>query len=108
MSNLRFPKTFVLDPVSTKFITDNTKKPNQLTDKQVGFHLVDQFGVLGVGIGATPGAAVRAIQIHQNIGDNKFGTVRTKTIKRDRVKAYYGQTASVGQTGIWHIGYDTL
>jgi hypothetical protein len=108
MANLRFPKVFVLTNVGTKFITTNTVKPNQLTADQVGFHTVDQFEVVGVGTGATPGATLTALQIHQNVGDNKFGTVRTKTINRDQVKAYYKQAASVPVTEVWYIGYDEV
>lgn len=106
MASLRFPKVFVLSPVSTKFITDNTKKPSDLASGQAGFFSVDDFEIIGNGIGATPGATLRAMQIHQNVGDAQFGTVRSKTIRREDVKRFYKQAASTPTTGVQYIGYD--
>lgn len=108
MSNRRFPKVFVLSTVSTMFITDNTKKPRDLTTGQMGVHLSDQFEIPGVGTGATPDDSVNAIVLHQNLGDTRFGTTRSKPIYRDQVLRYYGETASTSQTAITYIGYNEV
>lgn len=103
-SNLRFPKTFVFNP-ATEMVTSNAVKPNQLTLGQVGFFRSDTL----VGIGATPSPTLApGLQIHQNLGDNSFGTVRSKVIFAQRVKRWFGfrQTAPTAQ--IMYIGYDEV
>jgi hypothetical protein len=108
MSNRRYPAVFVLSNVGTMFVTDNTKKPRDLTSGQLGVHLSDQFEIPGVGTGASPDESVNAIVLHQSLGDNRFGTLRSKPIERAKVRRYYGETASTGQTAITYIGYDEV
>jgi hypothetical protein len=105
MANERFAKVFVLDPASNWKTA--AAKPNNLAAKEAGAWAIDDFGVIGANIGATPsGNTVKKIQIHQNVGDNAFGTVRTQIIDIDKVRAFYGSTASAAQQEIWTIGYD--
>lgn len=107
MSNLRFPKVFVLDPVSTKLISATDKKPTDLTAGQVGFFERDQFGVTVGGTGAAPSPNdVRQLFIGQNVGDSKYGTVKTQTIEVTKVRAWYGEAAMASQKQVTYIGWD--
>jgi hypothetical protein len=105
--NRRFLKVFVFTNTGTELVTSNATRPYQLTAGQIGFHTSNRMGQVGVGTGATPSpTANRYIEIHQNIGDTRFGTVRTKPIFVEQVTAYYKANPSnaVGQTS--YIGYD--
>jgi hypothetical protein len=106
MPNDRFESNvIVLDP-STLWNTA-AARPHNLTSKQAGAFILDSFGVIGANIGATPsGNTARKIQIHQNVGDNQYGTVRTQPIDIEQVKAFTGSTASAPQTEVWTLGYD--
>lgn len=109
MAQDRFEKVFVFKNVGTELITTNTLRPHQLTSGQVGIHLIDQDEVIGVGTGATPApTAIQRIQIHQNVGDTKFGTVRTKTINVADVTGYYKSNTAAAATEIWYLGYDEV
>lgn len=101
MANLRFQKTFVFDP-ATQLITTNTLRSQNLTNGQVGI-----FAPSGLGTGATPTpTTTKYIKIHQNVGDNKFGTVRTQPIQADKVIRYYAKKAVAPVAQVVTIGYN--
>ncbi len=101
MANLRFQKTFVFNP-SSQLVTTNTVNSSTLTTGQVGI-----FGDNGLGTGTTPTPTTKKfIKIHQNVGDNRYGTVRTKPIHAQKVRRYYAKKATVPQAQITYIGYD--
>lgn len=101
MANLRFQKTFVFDP-STQLVTSNAVGSQSLTNGQVGF-----FGPDKLGTGATPTPTTKKyIKIHQNVGDNKFGSVRTQPIHADKVIRYYGKEAKDPVAQVITIGYN--
>lgn len=103
LGNLRFINMFVFDP-STELVTNNTKKPTDLTKYQVGIF----DNATGLGVGSTPAyPTVKEIVIHQNLGDNKFGTVRTKwPIHGARVVKWYGYPSHRNVQQITYFGYD--
>lgn len=104
ISNLRFPKVFVFNP-STELVAGNTVKPQDLTAFQVGFFNAKT----GVGTTTTPtNVTAPVIEIHQNLGDNKFGTVRTKPISVESVRAWYGVKNTSAADQITYIGYDEV
>lgn len=109
LENRLFPKVFVFTNVGTEFITNNAKRPYDLTFGQIGFHLSTREGQVGVGTGATPsGNTVKFLEIHQNLGDTKYGTVRTKAISIDQIRKYWKGNPSNATTQITYIGYDEV
>lgn len=103
MANLRFQKTFVYDPSSQQITTTNLKS-SDLTNGQVGF-----FGPDGLGIGTTSTPTTKKfIKIHQNVGDNLYGSVRTHEIYPGNVRRYYAKKATTAQAQITYIGYDEV
>ena len=112
MSNLTFPKVFVWDPGTNNLAIDSDLKIASLraglATGQVGVFRSDT----GVGIGNSSGGVASlsssttpVIEIHQNLGDSRFGTVRTKQIQVQRVKKWYGVPARNAQAQITYIGY---
>jgi len=102
IGNLRFPKTFVLN-TSAELIVAGT--PDALTPFQVGIFNAKTL----VGAGAAPApTAVPVIQIHQNVGDNKFGTVRTKSISAQQVRRWHAVKNSASVAQVLYIGYDEV
>lgn len=104
IDNLRVPKVFVFNP-ATEMVTTNTVTPDQLTLGQVGFHRHDTK--VGTGVASTP-ITCPAIEIHQNLGDNKFGTIRTKPIHAERVRGWHAVKAAVAVAQVTYIGYDEV
>lgn len=102
LSNLRKPTVFVLNP-STELIVTNTVSPDELTANQVLICRADTL--VGIGAGALP-VDTPAIQIHQDLGDTHFGTIRTPTIQASLVRGWHAvqDTAAVPQ--ITYLGYD--
>lgn len=104
IGNLRYPKVFVFDP-STELIAGNTVKPQDLTLGQVGFFNAKT----GVGTTTTPtNVSAPVIEIHQNLGDNKFGTTRTKHISVESVRRWHAVKAAAAVDQITYIGYDEV
>lgn len=101
MANQRFQKTFVFDP-SSQLVTTTTAKSSDLTSGKVGIFGPDQLGV-----GATPTPTTKKfIKIHQNVGDNKYGTVRTQPIQGEKVLRFFAKKAQDAQAQISYVGYD--
>jgi hypothetical protein len=104
ISNLRYPKVFLFNP-STELVAVNTAKPQDLTFGQVGFYNAKT----GVGCTTTPtNVSCPVLQIHQNLGDNKFGTTRTRDISVQRVRKWYAQKAAVAVQQVTYVGYDEV
>lgn len=102
ISNLRYPKVFVFDP-STELVVDDTKYATDLTAGQVGFF----NAFTGKGITATPSPLTApAFTVHQNVGDSKFGTVRTRVINVEKIRGWHAIEAAAGVDQISYIGYD--
>jgi hypothetical protein len=107
--NRVFPKVFVFTNVGTEFITTNTVKPFQLTAGQVGLHTSNRQAQVGVGTGATPSLTANPfVEVHQNLGDSKFGTVRTKPMHVHEVTGYWKGNAATAVTQVTYIGYDEV
>lgn len=104
ISNLRKPTVFVFNP-STELVTTNTVTPDQLTLGQVGIHRGDTM--VGTGTGPTPTSTPK-IEIHQNLGDNRFGTIRTKPIHNARVRGWHAVKAQAAVAQVSYIGYDEV
>lgn len=103
MSNLTNKKVFVYDPGTNALVVANTAKPVDLVVGQVGVFNANTL----VGATATPTPAnTPGIQIHQNVGDSRHGTVRTKVINAQQVKRYYAHKARAAAQQITYIGYD--
>lgn len=104
MSNLKHIKTFVFDPATKPIIFATNKKPHQLLGGEFGiFHANSLLGV-GTLASVTP-VNTPAVQFHQNVGDNRHGTVRSKPISAASVKRYYAQEASNPAAQVTYIGY---
>lgn len=102
IDNLRKPNVFVLDP-ATELQTAGSYKPSNLPKFHVGIFDPET----GVGAGAAPSSAdVPSIIIHQNLGDNKFGTVHTPIIEAKNVIKWYGKASHVPVPQITYFGYD--
>jgi hypothetical protein len=102
MSNLRFMKAFVFDSGDKALLTDNTKYSHDLTARQLGI-----FDKNGLGIGNSPSkAATGYFQIHQNVEDSKFGSIRTKPIHFGQLRAWYGKKYAAPVAQVSYIGYD--
>jgi hypothetical protein len=105
--NRRFLKVFVFTNTGTELVTSNASRPKDLTSGQIGFFTSNREAQVGVGTGATPSpTANRFIEIHQNIGDSRHGTVRTKPIFVEQVTKYYKGNPSNATVQTTYIGYD--
>jgi len=104
ISNLHFPKVFVFNP-STELVVVNTARPNDLTLGQVGFF----NAITGVGSTSTiTPTTAPALVVHQNLGDNKFGTTRTRTLFASAVRDWRGVKAALPADQISYVGYDEV
>jgi hypothetical protein len=106
MSNLRFPKVFVLT-AANKWVTN--KLSTALTLGEVGLIEVNSQQVAVAGAGPAPAPATKPrLKFAQNVGDSSYGTVQSKVISVANVKDWRGKaaTAAVGQTT--YIGYDEI
>lgn len=102
ISNLRYPKVFVFDP-STELIAANTAVPTDLTTGQVGFFNAQT----GVGCTTTPTPLTcPTMIIHQNVGDSRFGTVRTTKIQAQKIRGWHAIEAAPSVNQVSYIGYD--
>lgn len=101
VGNLRFQKTMVFNP-STELAAAGIR-PDQLVLGNVGFFDPrTNLSVAAAGIAGLP-----TLVAHQNIGDNKFGTVRTRTINAQQVTGWRGARAKAGRTQISYFGWNT-
>lgn len=106
MSNLRFPKVFVIT-ASNKWVTN--KLPPALTLGEVGLVEVSQFQTSIGGAGATPSPTAKPrLKLAQNVGDSAYGTVQSKVIEVAKVRGWRAQVArpAVGQTT--YLGFDEI
>lgn len=104
ISNFKFPKVFVFDP-STELVAGNTVKPQDLTFGQVGFFNAETQ----LGTTTTPtNVNAPVIVIHQNLGDNKHGTIRTKNLAVQRVRRWRGSKAATAVNQVTYVGYDEV
>jgi hypothetical protein len=104
MSNLKHIKAFVFDPATKPIIFADTKKPHELVAGEFGiFHGGSLLGV-GTLASVTP-VNTPVVQFHQNVGDNRHGTVRSKPISAASVKRYYAQEARNAAAQVTYIGY---
>jgi hypothetical protein len=102
VGNVFFQKTFVFNP-TTQLIAAGV--PNALTTGQVGFFNAKT----GVGTTLTPtNITAPVIMIHQNLGDNKFGTTRTKPLSVQKVDSWYAVKAAAAVDQITYVGYDEV
>jgi hypothetical protein len=107
IDNLRFPKVFVFNP-SSEIVFSNAVKPDQLTSGQVGF-FASETGTNPVGVGTLASVTnvnTPVIEIHQNLGDTKFGTTRTKQISAQSVRRWYASKAVASVPQRTYIGYN--
>lgn len=104
IDNLRKPNVFVFDP-ATELVTLNTTTPDELTPFQVGIHRGDTL--VGTGVASTP-ITCPVMEVHQNLGDNKFGTVRTKPIHAQRVRGWHAVKAALAVSQVSYFGYDEV
>jgi len=104
IANLRKPTVFVLDPTTELIVTD-TVSPDELTFGQVLLARADTL--LGIGAGALP-IDTPAIQIHQDLGDTHFGTIRTPDIYAERVRAWRAVQDTDAVPQITYLGYDEV
>lgn len=112
MSNLRFPKVFVFDPTQTPIAVDSDLKIASLnaglSAGQVGvFNSVTGAGIgnSSGGIASVSASTVPVIEIHQNLGNTRFGTIRSKPIYANRVRKFYAVKARNAQQQITYLGY---
>ncbi len=104
MSNLKHIKAFVFDPATKPIIFADTKKPHELLLGEFGiFHANSLLGV-GTLASVTP-INTPVVQFHQNVGDNRHGTVRSKPVSAAKVKRYYAAEARNAVAQVTYIGY---
>lgn len=104
LGNLRVPKVFVFNP-STELVTSNASKSTDLTLGQVGTFRADT----GVGTGTTSTTITcPQMVIHQDVGDSKFGTVRSKVIHGQLVRGWHAKKAVAATAQVSYIGYDEV
>lgn len=114
MSNLRFPKVFVMNQ---SMLIDKTKSTSDLANGQIG--IFNAFGVGATGgsgtVGSSPTKAVDVwLQVCQNVGDvftagsagNGFGTIKSKPIHFGNLKSWYVRKAAALVNQVTHIGTD--
>lgn len=108
MSTRRFRNSvFVFQNAAAELVTDNTKTPYDLTSGQIGIFTSTRDARVGVGTGATPSPANNPfIEVHQNVGDNRHGTLRTKPMHVDQVVEYRKSNPQTALPQILHLGYD--
>lgn len=104
MSNLKHLKAFVFDPATKPIIFATDKKPHELVLGEFGiFHANSLLGV-GTLASVTP-VNTPVVQFHQNVGDNRHGTVRSKPVAAASVKRYYAAEARNAVAQVTYIGY---
>ena len=102
MSNLKHPKVFVFDPAANAIVFAN--KPYDLTSGKFG--LFNGATLTGVGAsGSLTPLNAPTIQLHQNVGDTRHGTVRTKAITASKVTRWYAVPARTATAQVTYIGY---
>jgi hypothetical protein len=102
MSNLKHPKAFVFDPVANPIVYAN--KPYDLTTGKFG--LFNGATLVGVGAsGSLTPLNAPTIQLHQNVGDSRHGTVRSKVIAAKAVRRWYAVSARAAAAQVTYIGY---
>lgn len=102
MSNLKHPKVFVFDPAANAIVYAN--KPYDLTTGKFG--LFNGATLVGVGAsGSLTPLNAPTIQLHQNVGDTRHGTMRTKPITAKKVTRWYAVPARAAAAQVTYIGY---
>jgi hypothetical protein len=104
ISNLRKPTVFVLNP-TTELIVAAATKPDALTFGQVGIHRADTLA--GIGAAAVP-STTPVIVIHQDLGDTRFGTIRTPNIHAQLIRGWHAMADTAPVPQITYLGYDEV
>ena len=101
-ANLVFPHTFVYDPGVTALEVGAAKGVLDLTVGQVGIFNAKT----GLGLNGAAWTSVPEIFIAQNLGDKKFGAVRTKNIHINNVVKLFGRIATNPSTQLTYYGWN--
>lgn len=102
MSNLRFMKAFVFNVNDKALETGTTKRSYDLTARQLGI-----FDKDGLGIGNAPTKATTGyFQIHQNVENTEFGTIRTQPIHFGSIRSWYAKEYKAPVAQVSYIGFD--
>ena len=104
-SNLSFPKVFVTNSNNSEILANPNLNPYDLAIGQIGFFNPATQKGIGFYSGITPLTAPK-LQVHQNVGDPSFGTIRTKEIFATKVRKWYGVKAEVPVAQISYIGFN--